>query len=213
MEVECRYVSSLAPKPQDKKIYIAALEDRVAQLESYLSSMGQPGVGMDHWKQPQERHAAKPDEVDSLLSAVRDLSLSASAHYVGGTSTITLGRLLGSVVKSQKDTNKPEMRRTESVADKDPNPRTISSETLAEMMGPMFVSHGVAKRLLEGFLKHISTRFPIVHTPWVREVHERTDILHDVYEESILHLAYAIGGRFLETVRVVQSIFLQESSA
>jgi hypothetical protein len=64
---------------------------------------------MDHWKQPQEMHAAKPDEVDSLLSAVRDLSLSASGHYVGGTSTITLGRLLGSVVKSQKDTNKPEM--------------------------------------------------------------------------------------------------------
>jgi hypothetical protein len=127
---------------------------------------------------------------------------------VGGTSTITLGRLLGSVVKSQKDTNKPEMRRTESVADKDPK---ISSKTLAEMMGPMFVSHGVAKRLLEGFLKHISTRFPVVHTPWVREVHERTDILHDVYEESILHLVYAIGGRFLETVRVFLSIFLRES--
>jgi hypothetical protein len=208
MEVECRYIASLTPKPQDKKIYIAALEDRVAQLESYLSSMGQVGVGMDHWKQPPEKHATEPDEVYSLLSAVRDLSLSASGHYIGGTSTITLGRLLGSVVKTQKDTNKPEIRRAESVGGKDPNPRTISNETLTEMMGPMFVSHGVAKRLLEGFFKHISTRFPVVHTPWVRELHGRKDVLHDVYEESVLHLVYAIGGRFLETVCVLRYISL-----
>jgi hypothetical protein len=68
------------------------------------------------------------------------------------------------------------------------------------MMGPMFVTPVVAKRLLEGFLKLIATRFPVVHTPWIRELHERKDILDDVYEESTLHLVYATGGRFLETV-------------
>jgi hypothetical protein len=48
MEVECRYIMPLTPKPQDKKIYIAALEDRIAQLESYLSRIGQAGVRDDH---------------------------------------------------------------------------------------------------------------------------------------------------------------------
>ena len=53
MDVECRYIMPLTPKPQDKKIYIAALEDRIALLESCLSSIGQAGVGDDHWKQAQ----------------------------------------------------------------------------------------------------------------------------------------------------------------
>jgi len=201
MEVECRYPMPLTPKPQDKKIYIAALEDRIAQLESYLSSIGQAGVGDDHWKQAQSFQAVGQDEIDPLLSAVRDLSLSASGHYVGGTSTITLGRLLGSVINSQKDVmNAPKMQRPEIGSDQDHNPRTISSETLVEMTGPMFVTPVVAKRLLEGFLKHIATRFPVVYTLWIRELHERKDILDDVYEESTLHLVYATGGRFLETV-------------
>lgn len=201
MDIECRYISPLTPNPQDKKIYIAALEDRIAQLESYLSSIGQAGVGDDHWKQAQNIQVTVQNEVDPLLSAVRDLSLSASRHYVGGTSTITLGRLLGSVINSQKDVmNGPKLDKTEAKSDQDHNPRTISSETLAEMMGPMFVSPGVAQRLLEGFLKHIATRFPVVHTPWIWELHERKDILEDSYEESILHLVYATGARFLETV-------------
>jgi hypothetical protein len=84
-----------------------------------------------------------------------------------------LGRLLGPLINSQKDViSGPNTRRTEAVRGQDPNPRTISSETLVEMMGPIFVSHGVAKRLLESFLKHIATRFPVVHTPWVWELHE-----------------------------------------
>jgi hypothetical protein len=138
MDVECRYITPLTPKPQDKKIYIAALEDRIAQLESYLSSIGQAGVGDDHWKQAQTTQVVAQDELDPLLSAVRDLSLSAGGHYVGGTSTITLGRLLGSVINSQIDVmSGPQMQRAEAGSDQDHNPRTISSETLAEMMGPI----------------------------------------------------------------------------
>jgi hypothetical protein len=195
MGVEFRYMTPLTPKPHDKKIYIAALEDRIAQLESYLSSIGQAGVGDDHWKQAQNIQVIARDEVDSLLSAVRDLSLSASGYYVGGTSTITLRRLLGSVINSQKDVmNGPKLQRSEAPRDQDHNPRSISSETLAEMMGPMFVPHGVAKRLLEGFLKHISTRFPVVHTPWILESHEKKDEIEDMYEQSIMHLVYATGG-------------------
>jgi hypothetical protein len=141
------------------------------------------------------------DDIDPLLSAVRDLSLSASGHYVGGTSTITLGRLLGSVINSQKDVmDTAKMQRPDTGSDQDHVPRKICSETLAEMMRPMFVTSIGAERLLEGFLKHIAIRFPVVHTQWIRELHERKDILDDVYEESTLDLVCATGGRFLETV-------------
>ena len=212
MELECHYVSSLTPKSQDRKIYISALEDRVAQLESYLSSVGQIGVGEDHWNQSQSLQVSEclePDQIDPLLSAVRDLSLSASGHYVGGTSTITLGRLLGSVISSQKDAMKGQKTSgTGVVRESDHNPRTISTQTLADMMGPMFVSQSVATRLLEGFLKHLATRFPIVHTPWLRKLHGKKDMIDDIYEEAVLHLVYAAGGRFLETASLCFYKFL-----
>lgn len=196
----------------DKKIYIAALEDRVAQLESYLSGIGQIGIGEDHWNQNQSLQISEPlerDDVYPLLSAVRDLSLSAGGHYVGGTSTITLGRLLGHVVSSQQDILKEQKtNETRILRESDHNPRTISTETLADMMGPMFVSQSVANRLLEGFLKHLATRFPIVPTLWIRELHERKDMIDDIYEEAVLHLVYAAGGRFLETVALDLSKFL-----
>jgi hypothetical protein len=197
---------ALTPKPQDKKIYIAVLEGPIAQLERYLSSIGQAGVEDNHWKQAQHVQATAQDEIDPLLSAVRDLSLNASGHYVGGTSTITLGRLLGSVINSQKDVmHAQKMQRVEAQSNQDHNPRTISSGTLAEMMGPMFVTPLVAQRLLEGFLKHIATRFPVVHTPWIQELHERKDMIDNFYEGCILHLAHATDGRFLETVSLIFS--------
>ncbi|RDW60223.1 hypothetical protein BP5796_11829 [Coleophoma crateriformis] len=213
MDVECRYVISLTPKPADRKVYIRALEDRVAQLETYLSSLGQFGAGEDHWQQgplPQETPSIpEQDEVDALLDAVRGLSLSASGHYIGGTSTITLGRLLGSVVKNQRDVDHHRLNLISRTEDS-PNPKSISSESLTEIMSPMFVSPNVAQRLFEGFLKHIATRFPVVHTPRIREIHARRSGHLDLYEESILHLVYATGGRFLETTGETGNFFCDQ---
>lgn len=167
-----------------------------------MSSIGHDGFKEDHWEQTQyhlhqeqqiqEDH--RNDEIDTLLGAVRDLSLSASGHYVGGTSTITLGRVLGSVVKSHRSFS-------DEFRNEDPNPRSISNVELAEIMGPSFVSPAVATRLLDGFIKHLSTRYPVLHTPRLKELHAKRDGILDVYEESILHLVYANAGRFLETVR------------
>jgi hypothetical protein len=63
----------------------------------------------------------------------------------------------------------------------------------------MLVSAGAADRLLVGYTKHISTRFPIRHTPQLRQWHAGRDSLQNIYGKSTLYLAYAIGGRFLET--------------
>lgn len=202
----------LVPRPGEKKIYIKALEDRVAELESLLSSSGHNNVGADHWRQsqlqptqpisyhqaPSASPPAQKDDIDELLNAVRDLSLSASGYYIGGTATITIGRVLTSMIQTHR--GRSGLRRGGDPVSDDPNPKSISSDTLAEMMGPFFVTANVGNRLLQGYLKHLSTRFPVLHTPWLLDVHDRRDEHLDVYEEAVLHLVYACGGRFLETV-------------
>ncbi|RDW85138.1 hypothetical protein BP6252_02728 [Coleophoma cylindrospora] len=248
LDLKCLYIVRLVPQAGEKKLYIKALEDRVAELENYLANDGHLGIGDDHWNHPQvqrresesemplapnESFGTNPsninlpfqmsgssrnhrtsislssqqlqqqeeldDEADSLLSVVRDLSLSASGQYVGGTSTITIGRVLASVVNSHKSEKRDEVHPRNSPDYDNPNPKSIYSPRLADMIGPMFVSQSVADRLIQGFLRHIATRYPTVHTPRVFEMHARRNQLHDIYEESIMHLVYATGGRWLES--------------
>jgi hypothetical protein len=189
----------LTPKPDQRKVYIAALEGRVAELETIISSMsGQShNIGDDHWKETQERlqDSEQEEEIDTFLGALRDVVSSASGNQVNSQkSTITLGRVLGSIINSQKAA-RSELRRED-----DHQSRTISRSELEKMMGPMFISPAVATRLLDGWVKHISTRHPVVHTPQLRELHERRANGLDLYEQSLLHLVYANSGRYLETV-------------
>jgi len=61
------------------------------------------------------------------------------------------------------------------------------------------VSDDVAERLLAGYRKHLATRFPIVHSVWVEDLHRRRGSLSDPFERCVLHLVYAASGRFIET--------------
>jgi len=83
------------PKPGQVKIYIKALEDRVAELESLMASQGNRNVSDDHWiEQPINLDFDEQQEdLQPLLNAVRDLSLDVAGSYVGGASTITLDAL------------------------------------------------------------------------------------------------------------------------
>lgn len=193
----------MTPKPDQKKLYITALEDRIAELENHLSTLGHDSVGDDHWKQKQNQFQSddqtqddRPDdqqggEIDPALLEISNEPLSTSLNYVGGK--ITLGRMLGSVVKTQPSP------KAETDTEEDA-PKPIVRSELVERMGPMFVSPGVATRLLDGWVKHLSTRYPCIHTPRLRELHARRDHPLDVFEESVLHLVYANSGRVLETV-------------
>ncbi|CAK7203769.1 hypothetical protein SEUCBS139899_006516 [Sporothrix eucalyptigena] len=61
------------------------------------------------------------------------------------------------------------------------------------------VPSNVADRLYVGYIKNIMTRFPVVHSVWLRQVHHRRYGLTDVFEATILHLIYATSARFIET--------------
>ena len=183
----------------------------MAELEGYLSTVGHPGVNEDHWNGTQQvqqiqqfqppQELVQVEEVDTLSSAIREISLGVNGHFIGGTSTVTLGILLDSVIKGQdasgrtsrRDSEGSEEMRVDFSAAESP-----SSTALAEMMGPMFVSDNTSKRLFDGYLKNIATRFPVLHTPRIKELHEHREIINNSFDQAILHLVYAISGRFLE---------------
>ncbi|KAJ9142369.1 Fungal-specific transcription factor domain-containing protein [Pleurostoma richardsiae] len=212
LSLKCVYVVPLVPAAGEKKLYIKALEQRVAELESHLASLGHTGVNEDHLglgrtparlqPLPASAAAAQPllrleqtasdDEANDILVAVRDLSLSASGHYVGASSNITIGRVLSSVVQ-----NASSQPRREDPDEDDPTPK--SATRLHDVIGVPFLSYSVAQRLLQGWFVHVNLRYPALLTPRLLRLHAHRENLNDVYERSILHLVYAVSGRWLES--------------
>ncbi|ORY66068.1 fungal-specific transcription factor domain-containing protein [Pseudomassariella vexata] len=220
LSLKCVYIVPLVPAAGEKKLYIKALEQRVAELESVLASLGHLGSGNDHLRgsiaalsssSSQQTISTTPPSLSSLqacqdaeddgndiLLAVRDLSLSASGHYVGASSNITIGRVLSSMVHSQR--GRRLITSDDPTRDEDdPAPKSVYSTGMGEVLGAPFMTPSVANRLLEGWFRHIATRYPVLHSAHVLELHNNRDNLTDPYDQGILHLVYAVAGRWLES--------------
>ncbi|KAL7628553.1 hypothetical protein AAE478_000068 [Parahypoxylon ruwenzoriense] len=228
LSLKCVYIVPLVPAAGEKKLYIKALEQRVAELESYLASLGHHRVGTDHLTRlnqatssshhtaaapapavvpstqsnqplvPEHTQHDPEDEANDILLAVRDLSLSASGHYIGASSNITIGRVLSSVVHSQR-TSIPSHEDQHPKNEDDPAPKSVYSTNEGDVIGVPFLSPQVAARLLHGWFRHIATRYPVLHSAQVMELHNNRENLTDEYERTILHLIYAVSGRWLES--------------
>ncbi|KAI0482554.1 fungal-specific transcription factor domain-containing protein [Xylariaceae sp. FL0804] len=224
LAIKCVYIVPLVPAAGEKKLYIKALEQRVAELESFLASLGHFGATADHFRglpQPSSSQQQPPpppgvpgiqagssvplqqasdDDGNELLVAVRDLSLSASGHYVGASSNITIGRVLSSVVHSQRDGGQPFVLDDQSThGEDDPAPKSVYSSSLGDVMGVPFLSPNVATRLIQGWFRHIATRYPLIHSARLMGLHNNRDTLSDYYDQAILHIVYAVSGRWLES--------------
>lgn len=191
-------------KALEHKLYVDALEKRIAELESGLSYVGKAGVADDHW----ERLRPREDMANSLSGAIRELSLNASGYYVGGTTHIGLGRMLGSALSGRhhliasKAKKPPNNTHNQQAADRELFQRTAGS--------PVSVSALAGEDLdllLRAYLKHIFTHYPLMHSPRIRDIHSRREKLADQWEASILHFVYAIGGRCLELVSLESSLY------
>ena len=151
---------------------------------------------------------------DSMVGVLRDLSLDVNGGYIGASSHITMGRLLGSIVKRKKKplTAPPEADLEDANDVSIPHSMLpgIIQDVSDEVEGFENIPADVADRLIVGFMKHISTRFPLLHTPWIRRLHARRNTITDIYERSTLHLVYAAGGRFLETTGEVGNFFPEQ---
>jgi hypothetical protein len=199
------------PKPGQAKVYIKALEERVAELEMSLNNHGNIAAALDHWGQRDATNRRQSDvgvETNSLLTAVRDLSLEVTGGYVGSTSNITLGRILGTVAASKLQLEGVSPEGWDEVQRRN----TISICSEADFSSPgrelyhFETPAHVADLMLNAYLKHLSPLLPIIHSPKIRELHQRRGSLVDPYEESVLHLIYALGGHFMETVSTRRSV-------
>lgn len=221
LSLKCVYVVPLVPAAGEKKLYIKALEQRVAELESVLASLGHMGVGNDHLRGmigasssssfphqvirsdsqvSQSLPQGTDDDTNDILNAVRDLSLSASGHYVGASSNITIGRVLSSVVHSARNPVPGDMDESNAQDDDDdPAPKSVYSLGIPDAVGEPFLAPNVANRLLQAWFRHIATRYPVLHSGKVLELHENRGNLTDIYDRSMLHLVYAVSGRWLES--------------
>jgi hypothetical protein len=168
-------------------------------------------VGVDHWKDKQHelqgdhqiRDSRQGEEIEADYGEMSDLTAgTASASYGSDKNTLPSRRVLSAVIKAQKPLNpNPE-------SENEPS-KSVPRSELVEQMGKMFISPAVAAKLLDCWIKHFSTHYPVIHTHRLKDLHSRrTDVL-DAFQESILHLVYAISGRLLEAVSMNR---LDESS-
>jgi len=197
--IQCHYNPQLYPRPNQKRVYIAALEDRVAELERLLASLGHETVSNDHWRGPlqfdDDSQTPQNDENAIVSGSPADHFTSPGTNHDEGKSTLSLGgSVFGSIIKSWRSST------SEAWKDEESSKPVLTSE-LVEKMGRMFVSLEAAPKLLEGWMKYLSTQYPVIHTPRLRELHDRRDEDLNIVEESMLHLIYANSGRVLEAVR------------
>jgi hypothetical protein len=201
------------PKPGQAKIYIQALEERVAELEGMLSREGHDFVSKDHWADTttttvnDDEGSDEAPDMRPLLNAVRDLSLDAAGSYVGGASSITLGRALEAALAGKT------RLLTSSSWEVEKAQRSlsfVSNGSLAVDTGVRLdqVSSEAANMMVYGYLKHLRVNFPIMCSADVLDLHNRRNALKDVFEFSVLNLIYGLGGHFLNKVSRNSSIVL-----
>ncbi|KAL2212084.1 hypothetical protein CC79DRAFT_1364368 [Sarocladium strictum] len=198
LNLSCHYVMPSYTKPVQVKIYMKALEDRVAELETLLKNEGDRNVSRDHWALS-EGLDEDTDGPQVLVNAVRDLSYDVAGSYVGGTSTITLGRALGKALAMGQQLSIPaaspedhSMRHSGSV---EGYPAYLAASGFSLLVQ---MPQSTADSLVDAYLKHMSTNFPIMISTEILDLHKRRLELENPFEESTLHLIYGLGVHFLQ---------------
>ncbi|KAF4627498.1 hypothetical protein G7Y89_g10658 [Cudoniella acicularis] len=116
-----------------------------------------------------------------------------------------MNRMVGSLVKSKIESP----ARYGLCGEKHLSPKSLSDGGI-EDEGTLEIGSvppDMADKLLKGYLKCISTCWPILHSTYLRGLHARISLLATSYEKSVLHLVYASGGRFLETTGETGAFF------
>lgn len=146
--------------------------------------------------------------VDGIVEILRDLSLEASGGFIGASSTITMGRMIGSIVKGKEQAIGANGR----IMEEHLSPKSLSGigspsdATLRIEQVPV----EVADRLLRGYMKHISVLWPFLRTSFLHRLHESRGVRLGAYESAVLHLVYACGGRYLETTGETGSFYSEQ---
>jgi hypothetical protein len=115
-----------------------------------------------------------------------------------------------SVVQSQHDTgdaqrlelrnaSKPDGKQRVVHSVEDPAPKSADGSKMSPIIDLAKMDTRTADRLVAGWHRHIGTRYLIIQSPRVTLLNSRRASLTDIYDKSILHLIYAVAGRWLES--------------
>ncbi|OAP58966.1 hypothetical protein AYL99_06263 [Fonsecaea erecta] len=237
--IACEYKIPDKPMPFGKNQYIRCLEQRIADLEAYIQQKGfheseipvtpfsvqsrkyvledhQPGQetpeGLDETPEPLVEKRKLEDDtrgVDSMTDLLRDLSLDANGGYIGASSYISIGRLIGDIVQEPR----APQSQSRSPSKKARKAAFPPQEALAPIArGPLKTQNlaafdsAVLDQLLNGYMKYVATHWPVLHSTWIREVHAKRNSNLDNYEYTMLHLVYAVAGQFLHTTGPVGNL-------
>ena len=172
-------------------MYIRALEEHIAELEQLLAESGHDSVTVDHWKEKRQQlrrdsymhdGPRSSESHDSLPATTDDPVWNAIMNSGTDDSTLSTGRLFKSVIAN-------DMGRTMGTRGP-PSPSRLTDLSSPEVAG----------KLLNGYIKHLSTQYPVLHTPRLKTLHARPVESLNVFEQCVLHLVYANSGRILEAV-------------
>ena len=133
----------------------------------------------------------EPDDT-SVFEMVRDLSIGGFGGYVGSTSQITMGRMIGFMMGSQRRSS------VRTLSGLEPEDSSVSTRGDWEHLSPKSASTGlngskavieipqipadIADKLFFSYVRHISTRWPVVHPLYARYLHGNRATLLDAYE-------------------------------
>ncbi|KIW05924.1 uncharacterized protein PV09_03117 [Verruconis gallopava] len=184
--LQCQYKAHITPRPDQKRMYIQALEEHIAGLEQLLAE-SHDNVTVDHWKERRlkiRRDSYMLDDNEARSSQCLPATTTDpvwNAIINSGTDA-TVGRLFKSVIHHDLDCTKT-------------FDQLVASARLAELAPP-----DMALKLIEGYVKHLSTQYPIIHSPWLRKLYSKPISSLNIFELCILHLVYANSGRILEAI-------------
>jgi len=136
---------------------------------------------IDTHRSPDRPASSRAEPAFSTVAEIlRDLSLEASGGYIGASSQITMGRLIGSIVQAKEySCNSSKGTAWEHLSPKSANSAPPTSETDFDLSR---VPTHVAERLFRGYIRHISTRWPVLQTPQVQRLHVSRDSLSDTFK-------------------------------
>lgn len=136
--------------------------------------------------------------------AVRDLVIESHGFFVGAASCLALGRVLEGIISTVDMESKLEESASSLIAsmqhtiDQEWEKSTRGTRTCGEEL--FWLCPNLADRLLEGYLRIVANKWPILRISHIRSLHSRRLTLDNIYDSCTLTLIYAIGGKYLETI-------------
>ena len=206
----CQYLQTSKPKSnqQEPQSY-ETINQRLAKLEATVrdKTANDPGLVMgdegglrqstvfrlpSHSPESSQTSGETPrnraQTISSVSHILRDMSLGGLGGYVGATSQITMGRIISSMM--QIEDHSMNDRPIEAASDEGNNqwehlsPKSASTTTGTSQAAIDLaqIPVAVADKLLRGYIHHISTRWPALHSSFLRQLHQRRAALTDIFE-------------------------------